>query len=221
MDKKFFTYYQYIGPMVLTPLAFWLWWHTYNGITTLTLIAWLVPILFAYIVPGIGTNVLKVWEFSTKYRLGRFRPHHGFVFGSATSTLAWLCHTHPAVTVIDVLQNAFIVGSVLGFWNVMYDIKAIEAGILIVYNQPWAESKDAEVITMDYAPIFFGGFGFVYGMGLSGAEMLYGKGYMGLPFSIVYTIFLLGMSIAIPVVLYRKRSLRKHGHFGCTPIQKK
>jgi len=220
MNKKFFTYYQYIGPIVLTPLSFWLWLHTYDGNITLTLIAWLVPVFFAYIVPGIGTNVLKVWEFNTKYRLGRFRPHHGFVFGSATSSLAWLCHTHMAVNMVDVLQTAFILASVLGFWNVIYDIKAIKAGILIVYNQPWADGKDAEAITMDYAPIFFAGFGLVYGFGLGFAELLYMKGFMNAAFSLLYITFLLGISIAIPVVLYRKRSVRKHGHFGCKPIKK-
>ena len=46
-----------------------------------------MPIAHAYIVPGIGTNVLRVWEFDTRLRLGRFRPHHGFVFGSATAML--------------------------------------------------------------------------------------------------------------------------------------
>lgn len=220
MNKKFFTYYQYISPIVLTPLSFWLWWHTYEGNMILTLIAWLVPVLFAYIVPGIGTNVLKVWEFNTKYRLGRFRPHHGFVFGSATSTLAWLCHSQMAVNMVDVFQTAFILASVLGFWNVIYDIKAIKAGILIVYNQPWAEGKDAEAITMDYAPIFFAGFGLVYGFGLGIAELLYVKGLMNTTFSILYITFLVGMSIAIPVVLYRKRSFHIHGHSGCRPIRK-
>ena len=49
--------YPYIAPLVLAPLTFWLW----HGDLT----AWLVPILWAYIVPAIGTNVLKVWEFDT------------------------------------------------------------------------------------------------------------------------------------------------------------
>ena len=88
MNKRVFEIYQYVAPAILTPFSFWLWWQTYNENLWLTLIAWLIPILYAYVVPGIGTNVLKVWEFDTRYRLGRFRPHHGFVFGSATATIA-------------------------------------------------------------------------------------------------------------------------------------
>jgi hypothetical protein len=220
MNKKFFTYYQYIGPIVFTPLSFWLWWSTYNGNITLTLIAWLIPILFAYIVPGVGTNILKVWEFNTKYRLGKFRPHHGFVFGSATSFIAWLCHAHMAMNIQDIFIMSFIFALVLGALNIFYDIKAIKAGILIVYNQPWADGKDAKAITMDYAPIFFAGFGLVYGFGLGVAELLYIKGFMSTQFSIIYIVFLLGISIAIPVVLYRKYSFIKYGHHGCRPIVK-
>jgi hypothetical protein len=28
---------------------------------------------------------------STRFRVGRFRPHHGFVFGAATSLFGLLC----------------------------------------------------------------------------------------------------------------------------------
>jgi len=77
MNRRFFVLYQYVGPLLLTPLAFWLWWKTYEESVTLTLVAWLIPVLFAYLVPCIGTNVLKVWEFNTRYRTGHFRPQHG------------------------------------------------------------------------------------------------------------------------------------------------
>ena len=49
-------WYQYVAPAVLTPLSFWLWWRYYGGDILLVLTAWLLPILYAYIVPGIGTN---------------------------------------------------------------------------------------------------------------------------------------------------------------------
>ncbi len=220
MNKKFFTYYQYISPIVLTPLSFWLWWHTYEGNMMLTLIAWLIPILFAYIVPGIGTNILKVWEFNTKYRLGKFRPHHGFVFGSATSFIAWLCHAHMAINIQDIFIMSFIFALVLGTLNVFYDIKAIKVGILIVYNQPWADGKDAKAIAMDYAPIFFGVFGFVYGFGLGAAELLYQNGVLDNLFAVFYFVTLLIISIFFPVIIYRKYSFIKYGHHGCRPIVK-
>src|SRR4029079_4717749 len=117
--------YPYVAPLVLTPLTFWLWRGDPTG--------WLVPILWAYIVPGVGTNVLKMWEFDTRFRLGRFRPHHGFVFGSATAMIAWVVHAGPAQDVYDVVREGLVLASLLGFVNLLYDIEALKAGILIVY----------------------------------------------------------------------------------------
>lgn len=221
MNKHFFTLYQYLGPLILTPLSFYLWWETYEGNLALTLNAWLMPIFFAYIIPGVGTNILKIWEFNTRYRLGKFRPHHGFVFGSATAMIAWLSHTHMATDIFDVIQSGFIIASVLGFWNLIYDVKALQAGILLVYNQPWAENRGEEAIAMDYAPVFFAGFGFIYGISISIAELFLKDTSLSSLFFIFYFIAALLIAIALPVALYRYDSFQKYGHDGCKPIRRK
>lgn len=220
MNKKLFEWYQYLAPAILTPLSFWLWWKTYMGDFRLVLVAWLTPILFAYIVPAVGTNILKVWEFDTRLRLGRFRPHHGFVFGSATAMFAWICHFDRAETVFDVFSYAFVIASVLGFWNIIYDIKAIRSGILRVYNQPWADSQGAEAIALDYAPWFFAGFGVIYGLGIASAELLSSNGPLSNWFFSGYLLLLLTCSIAVPVIGYRWHSFKSHGHSGCRPINR-
>ena len=218
MNKRAFEWYQYVAPAVLAPLSFYLWWRTYGGNVWLTLIAWLLPVLYAYIVPGVGTNVLKVWEFDTRYRIGRFRPHHGFVFGSATASIAWVCHIGPADGVFDVIRTSLVFAAVLGFVNILYDIKALDAGFLRVYNQPWADGKDSSAVAMDYAPWFFGGFGLIYGAGLGIAERLAAAGQLnGYSFAWLFPT-MLAVSIAFPVWGYRRRSTRVHGHSGCRPI---
>ena len=60
MSKRVLEWYQYVAPAVLAPLSFWLWWRHYDGQIWLVLIAWLLPIVYAYVVPCVGTNVLKV-----------------------------------------------------------------------------------------------------------------------------------------------------------------
>lgn len=218
--NQFFNIYQYIAPLILTPLSFWLWWHFYEGNLYLILIAWLIPILFAYIVPGVGTNILKVWEFNTKYRLGKFRAHHGFVFGSTTSMIAWLCHINIVTTIFEIVQLAFILSCTIGFLNLIYDIKAIKANILIVYNQPWAEGKSEAEIAMDYAPIFFAGFGAIYGFSIGIAELLFFNKTISITLFLWYFTLTLVVAILVPVVLYRHRSFKIHGHSGCKPIKK-
>ncbi len=220
MNKRVFEIYQYLAPAVLAPATFLLWRHACGGNIWLALMAWLLPIVYAYIVPGVGTNILKVWEFDTRFRMGRFRPHHGFVFGSATAALAWAVHGQPARAWPDAVRAGLIFSSVLGFWNVLYDVEALRSGILRVYNQPWADEKGAEAIAFDYAPWFFAGFGAMYGIGLSVAEIFASRAGFGAgEFAFTFPITL-SAAMALPVLGYRRRSFKMHGHSGCFPVRR-
>ncbi len=215
--KRLLSLYPYIAPVILAPLTYWLWLNTYAGNHHLVAMSWGLPVLWAYIVPGIGTNVLKVWEFDTRLRLGRFRPHHGFVFGSATSMLAWLVHTTPAQGWGDVFALALVLASVLGFWNLLYDVKALEAGLLHVYNQPWADGQPESAVALDYAPWFFAGFGAAYGFAMGTAE-LHVAALTTWPTTLVAMVAALALACAVPVLGYMHSAKRRHGHFGTRPV---
>ena len=92
--------------LVLAPASFVLWQRASGGQPQVIAIAWGLPILWAYILPGLGTNVFKVWEFDVRLKLGRFRPQHGFVFGSATAMIAWLVHADAIGGGFDLLRQA-------------------------------------------------------------------------------------------------------------------
>lgn len=213
--------YQYLGPLVLTPLSLALWWREY-GDARQALVVWAIPVLWAYIVPGIGTNVCKVWEFDVAWKLGRFRPHHGFVFGSATSMLAWLVHGEAAHSLADVVRQAFVLCAVLGFWNILYEIRAIRIGLLRVYNQPWADGAGPEAIALDYSPWFFGGFGAAYGACIAALEL---HAAAGGPLGAAEALALLGggllACIALPVLGFMRHSMKTHGHAGTRPVTRK
>ena len=221
MTRRFLNFYQYAFPAVLTPLGYWLWLRHFGGDHRLAALALGVPVAYAYIVPGIGTNVLKVWEFDTRLRLGRFRPHHGFVFGSMTAILTLLVFVFaaPGPGVARILLCGFITASVLAFWNWLYDAAALHAGILKVYNQPWADEKSAAAIAADYAPVFFGVFGFVHGAGLRWAAENLSSASGWTPVMLAGAVILL-FSIAAPVGVYVIWSLLAHGHNGCRPVRK-
>jgi hypothetical protein len=217
--RRLFETYQYVAPAVLTPLGAWLWWRHYDGVVALAAIALMVPIAHAYLVPGVGTNILKVWEFDTRLRLGRFRPHHGFVFGSATAMLALLTVGPPSPQLLpsEVARSALLTGLLLGGINWLYDVAAIRAGILRVYNQPWANRKQPTAIVNDYAPWFFGGFGLVYGAGLKVAESLL-MGKPGVVPAMMTGLLLLAATVTVPTLGYVIQSYVRHGHHGCRPI---
>jgi len=154
---------------VLFPVSYYLWWQYADHRHDVVLLALSMPVVFAYVIPGLGTNWLRLWEFNTRWRLGRFRPHHGFVFGTATSLFGLLCiDALPAKPGgLDVVRTAFVLGSVLAFWNWLYDVYAIKAGFVVVYNRPYHEGAGPEAVATAYAPVFFGTFGACYGVALA------------------------------------------------------
>ena len=209
-------WYPFVAPVLLTPASLYLWWMTSTNWLVVG-VAWAVPIAWAYIVPGLGTNVFKVWAFNTRWKLGRFRWHHGFVFGSATAMLVWLISPQGVRSAWGVVQLAFIEACVLGSINYLYDVKAIKLGILSVYNQPAAEGQPAEVIAMDYAPWFFGGFGAVHGACLGGA-MLFATQVQTPVAVLTWSVLALLLCIGLPVLGFMWQSWRVHGHPGLRPI---
>lgn len=209
MGLRLLNAYAWLGPLLLTPLSLWLWWNRQPG--PLALVAWAVPIAWAYLVPAVGTNLLQVWELRGPHRWGRFRPYHGFVFGSATSLISALVLPlelpHPLLT-------GLVLACVLGWVNLIYDLKALQHGVLRVYNQPWAEGRGHEAVVMDYAPWFFGGFGFSLGLALASLQR-WGPGWQDLPLAFLGT---LALTVALPVLGYMQCSRRRHGHWGIRPI---
>jgi hypothetical protein len=217
---RFFDVYQYAGPVLLLPLGYWLWSERYDGDARLIALAMSVPIVFAYVIPGIGTNYLRLWEFDTRFRLGRFRPHHGFVFGSATSVLSWLALDYPprSYDTVEFLRSALVLGSVLAFWNWLYDCYAIKAGFIHVYTAPYARGESAEAIATDYAPVLFGTFGACYGVCLRWFErtLIYDQS--------VEPLWLLAVvshaaCLICPVAAYAALSFARRGEFGLRTYQ--
>lgn len=210
---KFFQIYQYAAPLLLLPLSYWLWLARYGGDHRLVLMALSLPIAFAYVIPGIGTNWLRLWEFSTRFRLGRFRPHHGLLFGAATSLFAVVTLSFPGSSgLAGALRDGFVFGSVLAFWNWLYDMYAIRARFIKVYTRKQFERAGAEAVAADYAPVLFGVFGFCYGVSLRCLE------YSVLQLNSRPAIWLLPVCLAVclaaPVLAYVAVSYLRTGQSG-------
>lgn len=219
--KRFFSLYQYLGPALLTPLAAWLWWRHYGGNAPLAALAVGVPVIHAYLVPGIGTNVLGMWAFNARLKLGRFRPQHGFVFGSATALIVLplagspLAGADPAAA----WQTGLAAGAALLAVNWIYDALAIRHGVLEVYNQPAAESASAWAIAGDYVVWFFGLFGLIYGAGIKLAEpmLLAGDGWGT---ALLAGAAMVAATAILPSACYVAASFLRHGHSGLAPVSR-
>lgn len=215
---RLFRLYPYWGPLVFGPLALVAWMRHWPDDPALVAVALVVPILHAYVVPAVGTNVLGMWAFTTRLRIGRFRPHHGFVFGTATALIALplIGPADPDPSAARIVGTGLVVGAVLFLVNWIYDAVALRQGILEVYNQPWSDGAGPWRVALDYAPWFFGLFGVIYGVGLRLAEArLLGR-------SDPVTALAIGAALAaatitLPTLFYLLASRLRHGHWGVRP----
>ncbi len=212
--RPFFSVYQYLGPIIFLPLAYWLWFGQ-SGRHDFVALVLVVPILFQYVLPAIGTNVLKLWEINARLRLGNFRPHHGFVFGTATSVMAFLAigAPGPVWSAGEAARAAFVMGSVLGFWNWLYDMYAIRSGHINVYTQPFRDGLGPEAIAADHAPVYFGTFGFCYGLAVyTGQVLLVSQGRSELFWPLLASAVV--ATLVLPAAAYIGHSYLHHGHNG-------
>ncbi|HSH74608.1 MAG TPA: hypothetical protein VLA09_02800 [Longimicrobiales bacterium] len=212
---RFFTVYQYLVPALLFPLSYLLWLGWYDGNHALVGFTLAIPVVFAYVIPGLGTNWLKLWEINTALRIGRFRPHHGFVFGTGTSLLTLLAIPEMGSDfgVLEVVRAGFVVGGVLAFWNWLYDIAAIRAGFITVYNRPFHEGRGPEAIATDYAPVLFGVFGVCYGVALRTSYYVVqtlGRADLYWPLLAASIV----VSMVLPVMAFCLQSYVRHGDWG-------
>jgi hypothetical protein len=212
---RFFRLYEYLVPSLLFPLSYWLWLGRYDGDHWMVLLVLSVPICVGYVLPSIGANWLGLWEIKSRWNVGRIRFQHGFLLGTASSLIALLSlHSPPGeFRAMEVLRAGFVLGSVLGFWNWFYDVFGIKAGLLVVYNRAFFERRGAEAIAMQYAPAFFGAFGFCYGASIRVWEYyLVADGRWDLYWPLLIGSLLL--TLAGPVVTSTLYSLATTGESG-------
>ena len=173
-----------------------------------------IPVMHGYTVPGFGTNVLKLWEFNTRFKMGNYRIHQGFVFGSGTSLMVWFCIWQPTpLSWLEALRVTFITGSVVGMWGWYYDIKALKAGFIQIFNRAAYERKSPEEVGTEYGPLSFGMFGVVYGLAIRIAEHV----LFHLNMTQWYWPLFIGLNLIVlvtPFSTWAITSYLNHGHSG-------
>ncbi len=210
MNRNFFNIYQYIAFIVIFPLTLFIWYKEFSNIKFAFLFLSL-PILTAYIIPAIGTNVTRLWEFNTRFMIGKFRIYHGFVLGSVTSLFGFMFYKiSPNYNgIINSLIFATICGAFIAFWNWIYDIFAVKCGFIIINNKSAYEKKSAHEIVFDYAPVYFYAFGFIYSLYIKYLEYSISTNNLLNIFLIYFHI----ASLTIPPILYAFSSKIKYGIF--------
>jgi len=153
----------FILPLPLTALMFYLWYIRTNS-WSFSLYVILLPLLFGYTVPGIGTNILKLWAFKWKFmRMGNYFIHHGFMYAPYFALSLYLTFGNGGQ--ISFIQAATIVISntfLQCFLTTWHDYWGVKSGMIEIYNRPFREGKSAAEIILDYGPVGYAMFGCTY-----------------------------------------------------------
>lgn len=210
--RQFYAYYQYVAFLILFPFSLYLWYTLLLNWQAVFLFT-SMPVLVAYVIPALGTNVTKLWCFRTKYQMGNFRIYHGFVLGASINIFGYMLYRiSPSYT--GLLESGFFAllsGGFIGFINWYYDIYAVKTGFIVVYNKAAYEKKSPHEIVMGYAPVYFFLFGSVYGVYLKAIQH-----YMAAPYDgfLIVLLLLYAASLVLPTLGYALASYIRDGDTG-------
>jgi hypothetical protein len=160
-SKLFLLFSNKILPFLALPFLLW-YWTRLGGLLFASLVLGL-PLLFGYLAPGIGTNLLKMWRFRDSWTVGNYFIHHGFIYAATFGLVLLVAFAPPArddwpIILLNMARGA----GLLGFVGWTHDRIAIREGLMEVYNEAWKRGAPAEVIAAHYAPLCFSLLGATY-----------------------------------------------------------
>ncbi len=191
LEKVFLVLYGKVYALLGFPLMAWLWYQ--KGGTAFTVLVMGLPLIFGYVVPGIGTNILKQWRFRGGWLMGNYFIQHGFIYASGLSLGLYIGFVpNPPADIWASLANIVRVACIIGFVGWWHDLIAIRQGMMEVYNRAWREGAAPEVIVTQYAPLCFSLFGAIYaGIAVWGYDILVRQGNI----NALWWLFPLGLTL--------------------------
>jgi len=152
--RKFMFFFDYILPFPLFGIMLYLWYIRVGDLLFASYVLAL-PLLWGYIVPGIGTNVLKLWRFEGKWRVGNFYYHHGVMYAGPMALIMYITFGSGPVSMTRVVTVILCTAGMQGFLSGQHDVYAVKSGHLFIDNPPAREGKSPEEIVNYYNPKYF------------------------------------------------------------------
>jgi hypothetical protein len=119
----------YLFPAVGFPLLTYGWWRSSRSWQFVAVVMG-VPALFGYLMPGVATQVVKRWRFTTGPRVGSYYIHHGFIYGSKLAFVLFLVvrSLDSVGSAFDVAAVVLVTGAATAFGGWWHDTQAVRAG---------------------------------------------------------------------------------------------
>ncbi len=167
MSKRWMQIQVYILPIPIT-LAMGYLWQRWSGSSAFAWYVSLLAVLYGYVVPGIGTNIMKKWRFYGPGLVGNYYFHHGFIWAANLSPALFLCFLGTPEGPLGsgtILRVLLATGAVHAFKGWVYDIALLRHGFAEVTSVPRLRGKSPEEVAGHYAPVCFFLIGLTYASG--------------------------------------------------------
>jgi len=153
----------WIFPIAGSPLLAWAWLAVAGGDWRVVALVLGVPVVYGYLMPGLTTNAVRRWYFTSGWRIGGYYVHHGFVYASKMAFVLLLALHDPRVaeTWTGFAASVLLVGGATAFGGWWHDVHAIRAGKIVLAGCE-GDPRSAEVALATFTPPSYFAIGATY-----------------------------------------------------------
>ena len=140
-----------VFPFVSLPLLAWAWWHVSSGNTAFVVFVLGVPLVFGYVMPGVATNFVRRWRFTSGWRVGEYYVHHGLIY-STKMNLVLILAMHDLRAIDGAFRTTAVIvltGAATAFGGWWHDLHAVRNGKIELVG---ADGVDPERALATFAP---------------------------------------------------------------------
>ncbi|WP_321476136.1 hypothetical protein [uncultured Paludibaculum sp.] len=148
MKRAYLILIDFVLPLPMTAVMYWLWYRrTGDGLFSLYVLA--LGVLFGYIFPGIGTNILHLWKFNGPFRIKNYFLHHGFLYAPYMALVFYLVFaTDMPLTAENMVRVVLCAGFVQCVLSCHHDTWGVATGMIEIATVPGAVKRSpVEVVT--------------------------------------------------------------------------
>jgi hypothetical protein len=152
----------YVIPIPLTILMYFLW-ETKTDSSTYSFFILLLGLVYGYIVPGISSNIFKLWKFKWPFQFRNVFYNHGFIYTSYLALILYL--VFPDNIQLSDFNIVRIVISNFALFAIVvshHEIMAIKGGMMKSLNSVAEQGKSAVEVVTYFSFLCFGFLGASY-----------------------------------------------------------
>jgi hypothetical protein len=156
MKRAYLILVDFVLPMPMTALMYYIW-RQRTGSALFSVYVLTLGVLFGYIFPGIGTNVLHLWKFNGPLRMKNYFLHHGFMYAPYLALVFYVAFAPGTpLTWGNIIRILLCGGCLQSVLSCHHDICGVSTGMIEIHSMPARLKLSPVEIVTDFGVIGFG-----------------------------------------------------------------